>query len=49
MSTFKFCIMLKLRTWHEQNLDSCVHFVMCFVHDISVLIVVQTPSIWDGI
>jgi hypothetical protein len=40
MATFKFWIMLKLNTWHEQNFNSCVHYVMCVVNDTYVLIVV---------
>jgi len=40
MPTFKFWIMLKLKTWHEQNLNSCVHYVMCVVNDTYVFIVV---------
>jgi hypothetical protein len=40
MPTFKFRIMLKLKTLHEQNLDSCVHYVMCIVDDTCVFIVV---------
>jgi hypothetical protein len=33
-------IMLKLKTWHEHNLDSSVHYVLCILHDTYVLNVV---------